>query len=869
VVTGDRAAQVADLLAADLLAWEGSAPDGISRHVILWLDPNCAFLRLWPDVAASLRRQSVHALKCERGVDDQLLLKLALLELEGDPDRRGVVYLPGFDPGSLDPRRDGAPPELWSAYEYRYKGAVWSLADSWEVGKLLPPATLLGWLERHGVRLVDDEVAVRLTEGGRDSLLSRFVENQLRRPVSEWPSPLKESEVVTALGGDPRDALRALIAAPKNAVKLWGESAALTIGGIQAAYGLGGPRPNASPDELADAFAIQLALAEAWDAFGRPSDFPFRTRLPERVEQRERAARFLRTDVLTNTELAPRYRERVVRLEKDIDLTEWAAARPGQPGGLPLLARSRWTAFLAEFDALAKEDWRTACELLVASKETIAAGQRTPWDRVEGDSQWVVVSDLRQLVERAAEAAQELERAPELRELIAGYTQRWWKIDLLHLHVRAASGRVSGLESVRRIADLAYFRYAEEANDRFCALVAAAGSWPLEGIASVRTIAETLWRVERPGRAIVIVDALRWDLASGLRKDLAVELTPVLATIPTKTSFGMTALLPLGSREPEVGLKKAVSLRLDGTDLATRDGRKSFLSAALPKTGSKPPVGFIDMDDLLKGDALPDATLVVVFDNSIDEQGHAGTDELPGLAEQLVAKVRRTIERLHDRGIGEVHVVTDHGFLLLPADMVESLGKPTVLPAQVVRKEERWCALKPDSPVTGLIRLPLPLGDQPVVLGFPRGVRTLVVTGDFIHGGLSLQETVVPHVVSRAAVRPTRVRVDVAVTVPELVGGTVPVVIRPSVDGQATIEIKPVRVRLWIETSEQDAERAVAVTEVIEVEVRADVEELRPPMYLKEGLGIPAGQELVLRAVDHETGEDFATVPLTLKIAWE
>ena len=42
-----------------------------------------------------------------------------------------------------------------------------------------------------------------------------------------------------------------------------------------------------------------------------------------------------------------------------------------------------------------------------------------------------------------------------------------------------------------------------------------------------------------------------------------------------------------------------------------------------------------------------------------------------------------------------------------------------------------------------------------------------------------------------------------------------------------------------------------------------------PPMYLKEGLAIPAGQELVLRAVDDETGEELATVPLTLMIDWD
>lgn len=258
-----------------------------------------------------------------------------------------------------------------------------------------------------------------------------------------------------------------------------------------------------------------------------------------------------------------------------------------------------------------------------------------------------------------------------------------------------------------------------------------------------------------------------------------------------------------------------------------------------------------------------------MLDNAIDEQGHKGTEELPGLAVQLVAKLRRTIERLHAAGIPEVHLVTDHGFLLLPSEMVNGLGKPSALTSQVLRKESRWCALKPGAPVTGIVRLTLPVGHEPVSLGFPWGVRTLVTTEDFLHGGLSLQECVIPHAVSRALSQPRRVRVEVSITSSELVGGTVPVTLRPSYDGQGTFDLKPTRVRLWIEKVWPAAEAAPVVTEPLEVEVRADVNELKPPVYLKEGLRIPAGQGLVFRAVDVETSQDIASLPLLMKIDWD
>ena len=262
---------------------------------------------------------------------------------------------------------------------------------------------------------------------------------------------------------------------------------------------------------------------------------------------------------------------------------------------------------------------------------------------------------------------------------------------------------------------------------------------------------------------------------------------------------------------------------------------------------------------------------MAVFDNTIDEQGHKVTAELPGLAEQLVAKLRRAIERLHESGIPEVHVVTDHGFLLLPQDMVNGLGKPPVLAAQVLgkRKDSRWCALKPDAPVTGLVRLPLPVGSESIVLGFPRGVRTLIATDEFLHGGLSLQETVIPHAVSRASFVPTRPRIEVTVTTEGLVGGTIPVILRPSTEGQFEFDVQSTRVRVWVEMASPGRADAVAVTEPVEVEVRSDVDELKPPVYLKEGLSIAVGQELILRAVEPDTGKDIASLPLVMMIDWD
>ena len=59
------------------------------------------------------------------------------------------------------------------------------------------------------------------------------------------------------------------------------------------------------------------------------------------------------------------------------------------------------------------------------------------------------------------------------------------------------------------------------------------------------------------------------------------------------------------------------------------------------------------------------------------------------------------------------------------------------------------------------------------------------------------------------------------------------------------------------------------MTDTTEIELRPDVDELKPPVYLREGLELKAGQALLLRALDAENGEDLGSVPLTLLVDWD
>lgn len=860
-----------DLLAQDLLQWMDAAPDGVPRRVLLWLDPEGQFRRLAPHLEPALHARGAQLL-CHEPTDGtgQLHLKLTLLRLEAEPATRAMVYLPGFDREALEPQADGRPPALWSVYEHRFKGCVWGRGERWQPGVLPELPTLYTWLRHHGLKVADEKTRRTLVAGGPDALLARYAERQRHTSPTDWPQPLRAQDVESALAGDPRDALRRLLAAPTNEVQRWGEEKAIVLARVAAEFGIGQPMDTVGPEELADGVALNLALTEAWEEFGRPHDFPYLSRLPEKLEHRFRQVMFLRDDVLSHAELGPRFRERMRRLEPSYPLADWARDRAGQPGGFPLLAQARWRRFLERLQAAAGQSGKTARELLRAEREVVHAAASAPWAHLDSDTHWKTARDLADLVVEAEGALGEAESLKRAAELVSAYADRWWRLDRLHLRVLAGASDAH-LEAVRQVADHAYFDCVARLADRFSTLVEQEGTWPPEGTAGVATLRPSLWGLGGGRRGIIVTDACRWDLAQDLAQRLEADdctLRPVLTTLPSNTPFGMAALLPLADTPVvvEFGAGKPTIRQGAAKGLDTRDGRKAFLRAAVVDARGKPRVDFMDLEALLKGGEVPATPVVVVLDNGIDEQGHKGTEQLPALAETFTRNLRRAIETLHQAGLESVHVVTDHGFFLLPPAAVDGLGRPEVLAAQARYKHQRWAALKPDAPVAEVLRLPAPLAPD-VVLGIPRGVRTLEKAEAYLHGGISLQECVIPHLVSRRVLPRARLGLNLQVSSDRLVGGTVPVILRPTMEpGQTSLGgYEPIAVRLWVETA--DAARTVAGP--IELELRADVEELKPPLYLQEGLDLKAGQPLRLRARDAETGQDLGSKDLTLLVDWE
>jgi hypothetical protein len=124
---------------------------------------------------------------------------------------------------------------------------------------------------------------------------------------------------------------------------------------------------------------------------------------------------------------------------------------------------------------------------------------------------------------------------------------------------------------------------------------------------------------------------------------------------------------------------------------------------------------------------------------AIDSYGHAHPDDLAIRAKTEVINAADRVKQLLDAGWKKVRVVTDHGWLLLPK------GLPKVdLPAYLTATKWARCALaKADAPVPSY-----PWHWNPDIrITSPQGIASFRAGDKYAHGGVSLQECVVPEIV--------------------------------------------------------------------------------------------------------------------------
>jgi hypothetical protein len=329
---------------------------------------------------------------------------------------------------------------------------------------------------------------------------------------------------------------------------------------------------------------------------------------------------------------------------------------------------------------------------------------------------------------RLAKAAKTALGGASAQAMAADYAAQGWRCDRAAMEAlcRLKQGAENGL--VTKVVRALYEPWLDRSARRFQELMSAPGVDPHKLTAVVAAERDT---------CVLFADGLRFDAGATLQErleaqGLRVRMSHRIAPIPTVTATAKPVASPAHA---------ACSGKTDAEDFApiiassNQPANASRLRDVMARAG----VEILDQDQSRM--AVSGEGGGWTETGKLDTLGHS-------LEALLVRQIDPEIDTLVDRvssllsaGWSKVRVVTDHGWLLLPG----GLPKVELSPHLVATKWARCAAVKGGSTPS----IPTyPWYWNPVLrIASPPGIGAFMANAEYAHGGISLQECVIPELV--------------------------------------------------------------------------------------------------------------------------
>ena len=352
---------------------------------------------------------------------------------------------------------------------------------------------------------------------------------------------------------------------------------------------------------------------------------------------------------------------------------------------------------------------------VLAAEEEHAMRRAWLWTRMGRSPLATALEYLAQVARRSATLP--IGQTPT--DLANSYQLAGWQVDYAALRALACVHTKVEVDSVSGVLRAMYLPWMEETARRLQEAIKGAG-----GLPPMQTDSLT------PGTCTVFVDGLRYDVAVLLKERLSafgkIDIEARWTSLPSVTASGKAWCSPVakhivGSTED---MEFEPRVAADGKPLSSYHFRK-----LLSEQGVQP------LDKHETGDPLGQAWTEA---GDLDHYGHEhGVRLARDLDNQLNQVVERVCE-LRDAGWSRIRIVTDHGWLLMPGGFPKS-------ELATHQTETRWgrCAvLKEHAHGT-----PLTFGwdwCKAVQVAYAPGVSNFIAGVEYAHGGISLQECLVP-----------------------------------------------------------------------------------------------------------------------------
>lgn len=364
---------------------------------------------------------------------------------------------------------------------------------------------------------------------------------------------------------------------------------------------------------------------------------------------------------------------------------------------------------------------------------------------------------LRQLLESAELTVESIDAG------ITRYISTWHRIDTAYrkfqLHLRSY-GQVALMEKIAEWVEKSYVNnFLLPLSDRWGDQVRGMKSWDCGRIKPQTAFYTDFVQpfVDKGQKVFVIIsDALRYEVAAEfvgrLREEnrWTAELDAVLGVLPSYTQLGMAALLP--GDERSIQLPEGTAF-LDGKSTAGTVARSQILGAALDgKATAVQAEEFLEMNTKTEARALMrDHEVVYIYHNCIDKVGDSSSTEAKTTAavETAFEELLQILRKIANANASNMILTADHGFLFQQSEVNEGDDLPLPSAVSWMYRNRRFAmgeGITANASVKVFNAAELGLTGS-WSAAFPLALGRFPLQGSgkrYVHGGVSLQEVVVP-----------------------------------------------------------------------------------------------------------------------------
>ncbi|MCI6014858.1 MAG: BREX-1 system phosphatase PglZ type A [Coprobacillus sp.] len=343
-------------------------------------------------------------------------------------------------------------------------------------------------------------------------------------------------------------------------------------------------------------------------------------------------------------------------------------------------------------------------------------------------------------------------------EYIQKYVKEYYKIDTEYRKVVTYYRNIENysleFEQLMDVVENTYqLKFLDVLGPEYSKALSKLQSWEFIGSDVSENFYQKLQRNSAKKMFVIISDALRYEIGYEVYERIktnkvlkgGVDIDYMISPVPSITSFGMASLLP-----HKVIEYKGKQVLVDGMTTNSISARDAILKS---RNASYAAISYREINEFNQKELrqyCADKSIIYIYHDVMDNAGEHNESKVFDVAESCISEIVNLIKKLYNNlQISNFYITADHGFVYRKNEILESSKYSNIVSLNTVEKAKRYLITDDETisvPYTTEIKLDRVVdGEYRVILPWGYDLFKTQGTGiQYVHGGVSLQETIVP-----------------------------------------------------------------------------------------------------------------------------